>query len=152
MRLTGDRNGESENNFHGTAVKTVSLQSIRYSETPRLCYRFWYLHAAALSVVTRSHPGILMTIVGMYGLLYCVNLNAHNAYGSFTFAFTGFMGYTLGPILTVVLNGYANGVILTTTTMYGDHLPLLLLHMCSQRVRTLATLVDCCLYSWLQEL
>ena len=77
---------------------------------------------AYLSVITQAHPGMLLTIVGMYGLLYCVNINADNVYGLlFTFAFTGFMGYTLGPILNLVLHGYANGlqILMTTTACTG---------------------------------
>tara|TARA_B100001989_G_scaffold246111_1_gene216644 strand:- start:485 stop:1162 length:678 start_codon:yes stop_codon:yes gene_type:complete len=74
--------------------------------------------AAFASVVTRAHPGLLLTFIGMYGLLYCVNINANNGYGIlFTFLFTGFMGYTLGPILSLVLHGYVNGTQILMTTM-----------------------------------
>ena len=74
--------------------------------------------AAFVSVITRAHPGLLLTFIGMYGLLYCVNINANNGYGIlFTFLFTGFMGYTLGPILSLVLHGYANGTQILMTTM-----------------------------------
>jgi modulator of FtsH protease len=77
---------------------------------------------AVISVITRAHPGPLLTIAGMYGLLFCVNSNADNGYGIlFTFLFTGFMGYTLGPILNMVLHGYANGtaILITTTACTG---------------------------------
>ena len=73
---------------------------------------------AGISMVTRAHPGPLLMIAGMYGLLFLVQRNADNVYGLlFTFAFTGFMGYTLGPILNLVVHGYANGTaILMNTT------------------------------------
>lgn len=77
---------------------------------------------AGISMITRAHPGPLLMIAGMYGLLFLVQRNADNVYGLlFTFAFTGFMGYTLGPILNLVVHGYANGtaILMNTTACTG---------------------------------
>jgi modulator of FtsH protease len=46
------------------------------------------------------HPGILITLVGYFGLLYAVHKTANSALGLVSvFALTGFLGYTLGPII-----------------------------------------------------
>ncbi|CAI8163318.1 MAG: Modulator of FtsH protease YccA [Pseudidiomarina mangrovi] len=49
------------------------------------------------------HPGFLVTIIGFYGLLFLVHKTANSSAGLLSvFALTGFMGYTLGPILGMV--------------------------------------------------
>lgn len=55
------------------------------------------------------HPGLLLTLVGFYGLYFLTMKLRNSAWGLLsTFALTGFMGYTLGPILNRYL-GMANG-------------------------------------------
>jgi modulator of FtsH protease len=47
------------------------------------------------------HPGLLLTLVGYFGLLFLTSRYRDSALGlAFVFALTGFMGYTLGPILS----------------------------------------------------
>jgi len=57
------------------------------------------------------HPGILITLVGYFGLLFLTTKLRNSAGGIVAiFALTGFMGYTLGPILSAYLampNGHA---------------------------------------------
>ncbi|MEC4718873.1 Bax inhibitor-1/YccA family protein [Noviherbaspirillum sp. CPCC 100848] len=62
--------------------------------------------AAGTSVALRlPHPGILLTMVGYFGLLFLVNKYRDRGLGvALVFALTGFMGYTLGPVLTHYLN------------------------------------------------
>lgn len=49
------------------------------------------------------HPGMIITLVGFYGLLFLVHKTANSAMGLLSvFALTGFMGYTLGPILGMI--------------------------------------------------
>jgi len=56
------------------------------------------------------HPGLLLTLVGYFGLLYGVHKTANSAMGLlFVFALTGFMGYTLGPIISLYLQAIPNG-------------------------------------------
>jgi modulator of FtsH protease len=51
------------------------------------------------------HPGILVTLVGFYGLFFLVNKTANSGKGVLAvFALTGFMGYTLGPALNAVMS------------------------------------------------
>ncbi|HZJ94918.1 MAG TPA: Bax inhibitor-1/YccA family protein [Thiopseudomonas sp.] len=55
------------------------------------------------------HPGIMLTLVGFYGLFFLTMKLRDSGWGLVTtFALTGFMGYTLGPILNMYL-GMANG-------------------------------------------
>ena len=63
------------------------------------------------------HPGLLLTLVGYFGLLFATTRFRNSALGLvFVFALTGFMGYTLGPILNAYL-ALANGGQLVMTAM-----------------------------------
>lgn len=51
------------------------------------------------------HPGLLLTLGGFFGLLFLTSKFKDSATGlAFVFALTGFMGYTLGPILNAYLS------------------------------------------------
>lgn len=51
------------------------------------------------------HPGIILTLVGYFGLLFLTYKLQNSAWGLATvFALTGFMGLTLGPILNAYLS------------------------------------------------
>lgn len=51
------------------------------------------------------HPGILITLVGYFGLLFLTTKFRNSGAGiACVFALTGFMGYTLGPILSHYLS------------------------------------------------
>lgn len=63
------------------------------------------LFSAALAGVSMAlnlpHPGMIITLVGYFGLLFLVHKTKESAFGIVSvFALTGFMGYTLGPILS----------------------------------------------------
>ena len=48
------------------------------------------------------YPNLIVLLVGFYGLLFITNRLANSAWGILAaFAFTGFMGYTIGPILNM---------------------------------------------------
>ena len=48
------------------------------------------------------YPNLIVLLVGFYGLLFVTNRLANSAGGILAaFAFTGFMGYTIGPILNM---------------------------------------------------
>ena len=61
--------------------------------------------AAALSMALNlPHPGLIVTLAGYFGLLFLTAKFRDRAAGiGFVFALTGFMGYTLGPILNTYL-------------------------------------------------
>jgi modulator of FtsH protease len=49
-------------------------------------------------------PGLILTLIGFFGLSFLVHRLARSAWGvAAVFALTGFMGYTLGPLLSAVL-------------------------------------------------
>lgn len=55
------------------------------------------------------HPGLLLTLGGYFGLLFMTMKYRDSTAGlAWVFALTGFMGYTLGPMLNAYL-GLANG-------------------------------------------
>lgn len=50
------------------------------------------------------HPGLVVTLVGFYGLFFATMRLRNSGWGLLTtFALTGFMGYTLGPLLDAYL-------------------------------------------------
>jgi modulator of FtsH protease len=55
------------------------------------------------------HPGILLTLIGYFGLLFLTAKLRNSVWGlASVFALTGFMGFTLGPIVNMYL-GLPNG-------------------------------------------
>lgn len=70
-------------------------------------------------------PGIIVTLVGFYGLFFLTAKLSESAWGLLsTFALTGFMGYTLGPIIGMFAGAGAMSVVanafgLTAFTFFG---------------------------------
>ena len=59
--------------------------------------------STAVALQWRS-PGMILTLVGYFGLLFAVHKMQNSAWAlPAVFALTGFMGYTLGPLLTHAL-------------------------------------------------
>lgn len=77
--------------------------------------------AAGLSMVLNlPHPGMLVTLVGYFGLLFLTTKLRNSAWGLVSiFALTGFMGLTLGPIINMYLHAFANGDQLVMTALGG---------------------------------
>ncbi|MCK0509297.1 Bax inhibitor-1/YccA family protein [Aromatoleum anaerobium] len=66
-----------------------------------LTLAFSALTAGASLALGLPHPGIIITLVGYFGLLFLTTKFRDSGLGIlFVFALTGFMGYTLGPILS----------------------------------------------------
>ncbi|WP_295664819.1 Bax inhibitor-1/YccA family protein [uncultured Haemophilus sp.] len=63
------------------------------------------------------YPNLIVLLVGFYGLLFVTNRLANSAWGILAaFAFTGFMGYTIGPILNMyVARGMEDLIMLAFT-------------------------------------
>ncbi|WP_083961996.1 Bax inhibitor-1/YccA family protein [Tepidiphilus margaritifer] len=69
-----------------------------------LTLAFSALTAGVSMALKLPHPGLIITLVGYFGLLFLVQRLANQASGILAvFALTGFMGYTLGPILSAYL-------------------------------------------------
>jgi len=80
---------------------------------------FSALTAGASMALNLPHPGLLLTLGGYFGLLFLTSKFRDTGLGiAFVFALTGFMGYTLGPILNAYM-GMANGAQIVTTAMAG---------------------------------
>ncbi|HUG03196.1 MAG TPA: Bax inhibitor-1/YccA family protein [Steroidobacteraceae bacterium] len=61
-------------------------------------------------VFSLPHPGLAVTLIGYFALLFLVHKTANSAMGIVSvFALTGFMGYTLGPIIGYYLQAIPNG-------------------------------------------
>jgi len=72
------------------------------------------LFSAAVAGVSMAfnwpHPGMLLTLAGYFGLLLLTHRLANSAWGLLAvFALTGFMGLTLGPIISNYLTAFQNG-------------------------------------------
>ncbi len=76
---------------------------------------------AGISVAMNlPYPGLLLTMVGYFGLLFLTTKFRNSALGLvFVFALTGFMGLTLGPIISTYLKMFSNGGQLVMMAMGG---------------------------------
>jgi modulator of FtsH protease len=80
---------------------------------------FSALTAGASMALNLPHPGLLLTLGGYFGLLFATAKFRNSSLGlTFVFALTGFMGYTLGPILNAYL-AMPNGGQVVMTAMGG---------------------------------
>src|SRR6056297_195843 len=78
---------------------------------------FSALVAAGTATLGLPHPGILLTLGGYFGLLFLTSYLRNSAWGLLSvFALTGFMGYTLGPLLAAYLS-LPNGTSMVVTAM-----------------------------------
>ncbi len=65
--------------------------------------------AAASVAMKLPHPGLMVTLIGYFGLLFATTKLRNSGWGLVSvFTLTGFMGYTLGPIVSHYL-GLPNG-------------------------------------------
>jgi len=80
---------------------------------------FSALTAGVSMALNLPHPGLLLTLGGYFGLLFATTKFRNSSLGLvFVFALTGFMGYTLGPILNAYL-ALPNGGQVVMTAMGG---------------------------------
>ena len=89
---------------------TYMLLSMTFLFSAFTAYMSFAMKAAPL------HP--LLLIVGMYGLMFLTQALRNSIWGLVSiFAFTGFLGYTLGPILNYYIASFSNGPQLITTAL-----------------------------------
>jgi len=80
---------------------------------------FSALTAGISIALNLPHPGLLLTLAGYFGLLYLTARFRNSSTGLLmVFALTGFMGYTLGPLLSAYL-ALPNGGQLVMTAFAG---------------------------------
>lgn len=76
---------------------------------------FSALTAGASMALNLPHPGLIITLIGYFGLLFLTAKFKNSSLGlGFVFALTGFMGYTLGPILNSYLSLPNGGQVVMT--------------------------------------
>ncbi len=80
---------------------------------------FSALTAGLSMALNLPHPGVIITLVGYFGLLFLTTKFRNSGLGlAFVFALTGFMGYTLGPVLNAYL-ALPNGTQVVMMAMGG---------------------------------
>lgn len=73
---------------------------------------------AFFSLVTGLQLNIIVFFVGVYGLMFLTHKLADSAWGILSaFAFTGFMGLSLGPILSMYLGAGMGDVVVSALSM-----------------------------------
>jgi len=71
---------------------------------------FSAITAGAAMYLNLPHPGMIITLVGYFGLLFLTTKFRNSALGLlFVFALTGFMGLTIGPVLNMYIKAFSNG-------------------------------------------
>ena len=104
--------------FSRTSSNESALQTNRVLRNTYALLSMTLLWSAVVAGVSMAmnlpHPGIIITLVAFYGLLFLTEKNKNNSMGLvFTFLFTGFLGYTLGPILNMYIGAGMGDIILT---------------------------------------
>ena len=83
-----------------------------------LTLAFSGLVAFASQQMRLPYPSVFVVLLGFYGLFFLTVKLRNSAWGLLsTFALTGFMGYTLGPILNLYL-GMANGASVISSAFF----------------------------------
>lgn len=74
---------------------------------------------ASYAMLTNAPPlNIWITLLGYFGLLFLTNALKNSPMGIVSvFGLTGFMGYTLGPILNLYIHNFQNGSELITMSL-----------------------------------
>jgi modulator of FtsH protease len=114
------------------AYQSAQTSAIQTNKVLRNTYSLLAMTLAFAAVVAGTamalnlpHPGIIITLVGFYGLLFWVHKAANSSTGLIAvFAFTGFLGYSLGPILNMVIGAGGGEVVMmalggTALTFFG---------------------------------
>lgn len=75
--------------------------------------------AAGYAIISNAQPiGFLMLLVGMFGLYFLTISLRNSRWGILAiFAYTGFMGYTLGPIINFYIHSFSNGSQIVMTSL-----------------------------------
>lgn len=97
-----------------TATRTSHLESNTVLRNTYALLGLTLLFSAIIAwtamVLQFPPPGMLVTLVGFYGLYFLTQRYSSSAMGVlFAFLFTGFLGYTLGPIIGLVLRSTTHG-------------------------------------------
>ena len=109
------------NNFARAQTSVVSTNKVLRNTYALLSMTLLFsaMTAGVSMSLNLPHPGLLLTLAGYFGLLFATTKFRNSSLGLvFVFALTGFMGYTLGPILNTYL-AMSNGGQIVMTAMAG---------------------------------
>lgn len=75
--------------------------------------------AAWYAMISNAAPmGIIILLLGMFGLYFLTIATRNSSWGLVSiFAYTGFMGYSLGPILNFYIKNFSNGPQMISTAL-----------------------------------
>ena len=110
-----------------TNIKTTTTQAVVINSVLKNTYQllsatllFSGLMAYLSMALNLPHFGLLITLVGYFGLLFLTHKLRNSAMGIVAvFALTGFMGLTLGPIISAYTSAFSNGAELVAMAMTG---------------------------------
>ena len=110
-----------------TNIKTTTTQAVVINSVLKNTYQllsatllFSGLMAYLSMALNLPHFGLLITLVGYFGLLFLTHKLRNSAMGIVAvFALTGFMGLTLGPIIGAYTSAFSNGAELVAMAMTG---------------------------------
>ena len=107
-----------------TRPAASALQTNKVLKNTYLLLSMTLLFSAAVAglslVFNWPAPGLIITLVGFYGLLFAIHRFANSSWGLLlVFMLTGFMGLTLGPIINSYVQAFSNGDQLVMMAMGG---------------------------------
>ncbi|MBK7768300.1 MAG: Bax inhibitor-1/YccA family protein [Sulfuritalea sp.] len=106
---------------HGSATSVLATNKVIRNTYMLLSMTlaFSAVTAAGSVALKLPHPGFILTLIGFFGLLFAVHKLKDSGWGILAvFAMTGFMGYTLGPVISRYL-GLPNGGEIVMQAMGG---------------------------------
>lgn len=108
-------------NNEATSVQSSAIATNKVLRNTYTLLSMTLLFSALMAAISLSfnwpHPGLLLTLGGYFGLLFATSKFRNSSLGLFfVFALTGFMGYTLGPIINSYLS-MPNGSEIVMTAM-----------------------------------
>ena len=117
-------------NLNHPTTARVAISGIEINKVLRNTYAllsmtllFSALTAGLSMAFSWPHPGMVLTLVGYFGLLMLTTKFRNSSLGIlFVFALTGFMGLTLGPIISLYVTAFPNGNQLVMTALGGTGL------------------------------
>lgn len=118
-----NRNATSTRHPYSSSGHVSELQANKVLRNTYALLAMTLLFSAATAgismVFNLPHPGLLLTMVGYFGLLFLTQALSNSPWGILSvFALTGFMGFTLGPIVNAYL-ALPNGGQIVTTALGG---------------------------------
>ena len=123
------RPGAAYGDAAGAALSTLRTHRVLRNTYALLSMTLLFSAAVAAASVTLAlpAPGLVLTLAGFFGLFFLVSKVRDSAWAlPAVFALTGFMGYTLGPVLSKTLSmpGGANTVTLALAATGATFLAL----------------------------